>query len=246
MPEEAKLAGKVALVTGGAKRLGREIALELARNGAAVALTYRTSERAANETAEEVRAMGVAAKVIHCDLRKVESIKQAVGDFQARFDRLDVLVNNAGVFSTAEFSELTLEQWDDAFSTNVRGPFLLSQAAAPLLRRSCGRIINLGSLGGERPWATHAHYCASKAALHMLTRCMAKALAPEIAVNCVAPGMIDLGEVKRTETFARFAAKTPTGRNGTASDVVAAVLFFSTSADFITGQVLTVDGGLGL
>src|SRR5581483_6900904 len=139
-------------------------------------------------------------------------------------------------------------------ASNTRGPFLVSREALKWLRNDRGegsgpleaKIINLGSLGGERPWATHAHYCSSKAALLMLTRVMAKALAPEIAVNCVAPGMIDLGEKSAAAFFRKTASRTPMKRNGTASDIAAAVLFFADAPHFITGQSLTVDGGLGL
>src|SRR5205085_8378295 len=142
------------------------------------------------------------------------------------------------------------------FASNTRGPFLVSREALKWMRRGRGgskeqnrnqaKIINMGSLGGLRPWSTHAHYCSSKAALHMLTRVMAKALAPEIAVNCVAPGMIDLGEVSAAGFMKRMAKQTPMRRNGTAADVAAAIKFFATAPSFITGQVITVDGGLGL
>jgi len=156
-----------------------------------------------------------------------------------------MLVNNAGLFESVPFNELTEQQWDNMFATNVRGPFLVSQHCASELKARKGRIINLGSLGGEKPWATHAHYCSSKAALHMLTKVMAKALAPEIAVNCVAPGMIDTGDEDQS-LLKRFAEKTPMKRNGAAADVVSAVMFFATAPAFITGQIMTVDGGLGL
>jgi NAD(P)-dependent dehydrogenase (short-subunit alcohol dehydrogenase family) len=158
-----------------------------------------------------------------------------------------VLINNAGLYQTKSLEEITLEQWDTMFATNVRGPYLVSRHAIPALRNSRGKIINLGSLGGEKPWVTHAHYCSSKAALHMLTRVMAKALAPEIAVNCVAPGMIESGEGTGDPALkSRLAERTPMQRNGTAQDVVSAVMYFATAPHFITGQILTVDGGLGL
>jgi 3-oxoacyl-[acyl-carrier protein] reductase/pteridine reductase len=140
--------------------------------------------------------------------------------------------------------EITVEQWDHMFATNTRAPFLVAQAAHEALRHAKGRIVNVGSLGGIHPWATHAHYCTSKAALHMLSQTMAKAWAPEISVNCVAPGMIVQGEVG--EAYQHFAERTPMRRNGTAEDVAAAVLFFATAPHFITGQLLAVDGGLGL
>ncbi len=160
------------------------------------------------------------------------------------FGRLDILVNNAGLFESAALEDITAEQWDRIFATNTRAPFLMGQAAYPHLRAAGGRIINIGSLGGMHPWATHAHYCTSKAALHMLSQTMAKAWAPEVSVNCVVPGMIVQGEVG--EEYARFAEKTPMQRNGTAEDVAAAALFFATGPHFITGQLLAVDGGLGL
>jgi NAD(P)-dependent dehydrogenase (short-subunit alcohol dehydrogenase family) len=130
------------------------------------------------------------------------------------------------------------------FTTNTRAPFLMAKAAHPHLRAVKGRILNIGSLGGLHPWATHAHYCTSKAALHMLSNTMAKAWAPEISVNCVAPGMIVQGEVD--EAYEHLARKTPMQRNGTADDVAAAAVFFATAPHFITGQLIAVDGGLGL
>ncbi|MGB9235686.1 MAG: SDR family oxidoreductase, partial [Terriglobales bacterium] len=129
---------------------------------------------------------------------------------------------------------------------NARGPFLVSREALPYLRKRRGRIVNMGSLGGVRPWATHVHYCSSKAAVHMLTKSMAKALAPGVAVNAVAPGVIDLGETSAAAFMKRMAKQTPMRRNGTGSDIAAAVMFFATGPSFITGQVLVVDGGMGL
>jgi NAD(P)-dependent dehydrogenase (short-subunit alcohol dehydrogenase family) len=150
------------------------------------------------------------------------------------------------VFQSVPFDQLTLEQWDTVFATNARGPFLLARQAISDLRKSQGRIINIGSLGGLHAWAGHAHYCSSKAALHMLTQAMAKAFAPDVAVNCVAPGWIDLGKEEARSEAEHFAAKTPMKRNGTARDVADAVMFFAGATSFITGQILSVDGGLGL
>lgn len=140
--------------------------------------------------------------------------------------------------------QLSVEQWDEVFETNTRGPFLVAREALPHLRATRGRIVNIGSLGGIQPWATHAHYCASKAALHMLTQTMAKAFAPQVAVNCVAPGWVEMED--SGPEAARFAARTPMGRNGSAADVAEAVLYFAQNTGFVTGQILTVDGGLGL
>lgn len=240
------LQGRVALITGGAKRLGRASALALARSGADVAITYSRSERDAARTARELEGLGARAIALRCDVTLPKEVRNTVRTVVKQLGGLDILVNNAGVFATAAFDQITVEQWDSMFATNVRGPFLFSQEALRHLRSRHGRIINMGSLGGLRAWSTHAHYCASKAALHMLTKAMAKALAPEIAVNCVAPGMIDLGEKAGAQLKNRMALRTPMRRNGAEEDVAAAVLFFATAPHFITGQVLTVDGGLSL
>jgi len=176
-----------------------------------------------------------------------------MNDAGRELGRIDILVNNAANYETAEFEKLTVHQWDEIFASNTRGPFLVSREALKWMRRKRGKgstaeakIINMGSLGGLRPWATHAHYCSSKAALHMLTKVMAKALAPAIAVNAVAPGMIDLGEKSAAAFMRRMAKQTPMLRNGRAQDIAEAVLFFATAPQFITGQILAVDGGLGL
>uniref|UniRef100_A0A7V4XTC4 SDR family oxidoreductase n=1 Tax=Acidobacterium capsulatum TaxID=33075 RepID=A0A7V4XTC4_9BACT len=238
------LEGKTALITGAARRIGRALALSLAGAGANIAITYRESASDAAQTLRELQELGVEAIAMQADVRDPDSITAAVDAAVARFGRLDLLVNNAGRFETAPLEEISLAQWDAMFETNTRGPFLVAQAAFPHLKAAQGRIINIGSLGGMHAWATHAHYCTSKAALHMLTLTMAKAFAPAISVNCIAPGMIVNGEV--TEGYEHFAAKTPMQRNGKAEDVAAAVLFFAAGPHFITGQILAVDGGLGL
>ena len=245
-PSGTLLAGKVALITGGARRLGRASALALAEAGADVAITFRTSAREAQRALIDLRGFGVRAVALPCDVTDETSVKAMIKQVAKRLGGLDILVNNAANYETVEFAKLTLAQWDAMFASNTRGPFLVSREACKLLRQRRGKIINMGSLGGLRAWADHAHYCSSKAAVHMLTKVMAKALAPEIAVNCVAPGMIDLGE-KAAKTFMRRMAKqTPMRRNGMGGEIAAAVLFFATAPHFITGQVLAVDGGLGL
>lgn len=240
------LSGRTALLTGAAKRLGRASALALAQAGADVAITFRTSQREASQTVRELSGLGVRAFAVRCDVTDEASVRAAVKRVNDEFGRLDILVNNAGNYETADFESLTVKQWDAIFATNTRGPFLVSRCALKHLRKSRGRIINMGSLGGIRPWASHAHYCSSKAAVHMLTKVMAKALAPAIAVNCVAPGMIDLGEKSAAGFMKRMARQTPMQRNGTGEEIAAAVLFFATAPRFITGQILTVDGGLEL
>ena len=244
MIEAQLLLGKRALVTGGAKRIGKAIALALAAAGADVAITFRGSQAEAEQTVAELRALGVKALALHCDVTEEPSVQAAVAEVAGALGGIDILINNAGSFATVALEEISVEQWDAMFAANTRGPFLVAKAAFAELKRAGGRIVNLGSLGGIHPWATHAHYCTSKAALHMLSQTMAKAWAPEISVNCVAPGMIVMGELN--PAYEEFARKTPMKRNGTAEDVAAAVMFFATAPHFITGQMIAVDGGLGL
>jgi 3-oxoacyl-[acyl-carrier protein] reductase/pteridine reductase len=229
------LSGKSALVTGGSRRIGR----------ADVAITYRISCAEAAQTARAIEDSGRRALAVECDVRSEASVRAAVAATVDKFGRLDVVVNNAAVFESVPLETMSVSQWDAVFETNTRGPFLVAREALVHLRAAKGKIINIGSLGGVRAWAGHAHYCASKAALHMLTQAMAKAFAPQISVNCVAPGWIELDEAPG-EVTARFAAKTPMRRNGVASDISQAVLFFAAGAEFVTGQILVVDGGLGL
>jgi len=250
------LRGKACLITGGAKRLGRASALALAQAGADVAITFRNSARDAQQTVVDLSSFGVRAFALHCDITSEASVKSMMKEAGRELGRIDILINNAANYATADFERLTLRQWDAMFASNTRGPFLVSREALKWMRRKRtgsqrskeieAKIINMGSLGGLRPWATHAHYCSSKAALHMLTKVMAKALAPEIAVNAVAPGMIDLGEKSAAAFMKQMAKQTPLRRNGRGDEIAAAVLFFATAPQFITGQILAVDGGLGL
>jgi NAD(P)-dependent dehydrogenase (short-subunit alcohol dehydrogenase family) len=240
------LAGKTVLITGGARRLGRASALALAKAGADVAITFLQSAKQAQHTVIDLSSFEVRAVALRCDITDEKSVKATIKETARELGGLDILVNNAANYETADFEKLTLKQWDAIFASNTRGPFLVSREAVKLLRERRGTIINMGSLGGLRPWADHAHYCSSKAAVHMLTKVMAKALAPQISVNCVAPGMIDLGEKSAAAFMKRMAKQTPMRRNGRAEEIAAAVLFFATAPHFITGQILAVDGGLGL
>jgi 3-oxoacyl-[acyl-carrier protein] reductase/pteridine reductase len=243
------LSGKSTLVTGGARRIGRGIALALAQAGADVAITFHSSHAEAEKTVRDIEALGRGGLAIECDVRSEASVCAAIAATVSRFGQLDLVVNNAAVFESASLDSLTLDQWNVVFETNTRGPFLVAREALPHLRAVEGRIVNIGSLGGVHAWASHAHYCASKAALHSLTQAMAKAFAPEVSVNCVAPGWIELdGENNGggNGQAAHFAAKTPMQRNGSVEDVAQAVLFFAAGPHFVTGQILVVDGGLGL
>jgi len=240
------LTGKIVLVTGAAKRLGTAIALAAAEGGADVAITFRDSEREARTVVGELGRRGVTALAVRCDITDERNVREMVKEVAGELGGIDVLVNNAANYETASFEKLTVQQWDAIFASNTRGPFLVSREALLYLKKREGRIVHMGSLGGLRPWATHAHYCSSKAALHMLTKVMAKALAPEISVNAVAPGMIDLGEKSAAAFMKCMAHETPMRRNGSADEIAAAVMFFATAPKFITGQILAVDGGLGL
>ena len=244
IPDSGRLDGLTALVTGAAKRIGREIALALATRGADVCITYKDSAGEAEATVQDIRAKGVRAEAFGCDLADPAAIEGMARRVLEFLGGLDILVNNAGVFASSPMEDITVAAWDEMFAVNARAPFLVSQQLLRALRERKGRIINIGSLGGVHAWETHAHYCTSKAALHMLSQTMAKAWAPEVSVNCVAPGMIVQGEIGAM--YEQFARKTPMQRNGQASDVAEAVVFFATAPRFITGQLLVVDGGLGL
>lgn len=245
MQSAQPLTGKVALVTGGSKRMGRAITLALAAAGADVVVTGRSASKESGEVVTQVRAAGRRALFVAADVRSESAVHEAVKIAVDEMGRLDLLVNNAGRFDSARLDALSLEQWDEIFAVNTRGPFLMAREAIAHLRAAKGRIVNIGSLGGMNPWPTHAHYCASKAALHRLTEAMALAFAPEVSVNCVAPGWIEFPEFGDSAA-AHFAARTPMKKNGCAEDVAAAVLFFAAGPHFITGQTLVVDGGLGL
>jgi NAD(P)-dependent dehydrogenase (short-subunit alcohol dehydrogenase family) len=240
------LTGQIVVITGGARRIGATIALRMAESGADVAFTYLQSEAEAEKLVAQIGRMKRHAFAVSCDVTDERNVKEAIKEIEREMGGIDVLVNNAALYEMVPFEEITVAQWDRMFASNARGPFLVSRAALASLRKRQGRIINLGSLGGLRPWASHGHYCASKAALTMLSQVMAKALAPEISVNCVAPGMIDTGENPSSKTLKHFAEKTPMRRNGSNQDVADAVLYFATAPKFITGQTLVVDGGLSL
>ncbi len=241
----------VVCITGGARRLGHAIAQDLAQVGFRVAITYRHSAEEAQQTITDLRARGVDAAAFPLDLAHAEAIPPAAQAILERFGRLDALVNNAGIHSPAALDSVSPSQWDEAFALHARAPMLLTQALLPELRQRKGRVVHLGSLGAAAAWPQYAHYCASKAALESLTRTMARAFAPDVSVNCVAPGWIQmkdspLGQQEDPAVAERFAARTPMQRNGHAAEVAAAVRFFLTGPHFITGQVLAVDGGLGL
>jgi NAD(P)-dependent dehydrogenase (short-subunit alcohol dehydrogenase family) len=240
-----RLAGQVALVTGGAVRLGRAIALALAREGCHVGLHYHRSAKAARETVRELSALGVEAGAFRADVSRPEEARRLVQETVRHFGRLDVLVNNAGIFFRTPLLKTTPAQWDRLLAVNLRGPFLVSQAAARAMRQAGrGRIINIADVGGIHAWPSYIPYCVSKAGLLMLTRGLALALAPRVQVNCVAPGAVLLPEGAPSALRQRLRREVPMGREGDPEDVAAAVIFFATCPSYITGQVLCVDGGV--
>lgn len=227
------------LVTGAAKRIGRVIAIELYRRGFDVAIHCNHSRAEAEQVAAECG----GAPVFEADLTSVDAIRGMFGALRQRFGALDCLVNNAARFTQFDPLEISEADWDFIHDVNLKGTFFCCQEAAKqMLERGAGRIVNISSLGGLRPWAEHAHYCASKAGLVMLTKALAKAWAPEITVNSVAPGVIPFGdEAQRVRSMIEA---TPMQRPGKPEEIAEAVYFFLTAPTFITGQILAVDGGL--
>ncbi len=230
---------KRVLVTGAAKRIGRVIAIELSRRGFEVAIHYNQSRTEAEQVARECN----GAPLFKADLSKVGEIRKLFAETGEKFGPLDCLVNNAARFTRLSALEITEQDWDFIHDVNLKATFFCCQQAALQMQEpGAGRIVNISSLGGLRPWADHVHYCASKAGVIMLTKALAKALAPEIAVNSVAPGVIAFGDVD--ERVQRMIDATPMRKSGTPEDIADAVYFFLTAPDFITGQILAVDGGL--
>ena len=227
------------LITGAAKRIGRGIALRLHQAGYRVAIHYGNSEKEARATAEECG----SAPLFKANLENVEDIRRMFREVGEQLGSIYGLVNNAARFRRRDPLELTEADWDFIHNVNLKATFFCCQQGALLMKKSGeGRIVNISSLGGIRPWEMYAHYCASKAGVIMLTRALAKAFAPQITVNSVAPGVIlSSGQEPRIE---EMIAATPAGRSGTVEEVADAVLYFLNASNFVTGQVLAVDGGL--
>lgn len=238
------LQNHVALVTGGGKRIGRAIALTLGQAGADVIVNYNQSRDGAVETVREIAAMGVRSIAVRADVSRPKQVSTMFRTIERKFGRLDLLVNNAGVFFSKTWDDLEEKDFDAVLGANLKGPFFCAQAAARMMMRAGkGNIINISSLGGLQAWPSYMHYCASKAGLISLTRTLAKALAPKIRVNSVAPGTIMFPDEKLTERTRKSIRSTPLGKAGTANDIAQTVLFLATHNDFITGQVFVVDGG---
>ena len=238
------LSGRVALVTGGARRVGQQIALTLARRGAHVAISYRTSARDAHDTVARLRACGVRAAAVRADLATARQAQRLIRQVGKTFGRLDVLVNSASVFVRTPLARLTERDWDAHLDTNLKGPaFCALEAARLMRRRGGGVIINIADWAGERPYRDYLPYCVSKAGVLALTKALAKELAPRIRVVSIAPGPMlpppDMTPAQRRRAIARL----PLARWGSPQDVAASVVFAIEGSDFMTGSTIFVDGG---
>src|SRR5216683_1157200 len=242
MSDEKKLAGRVALVTGAGKRLGRAVALRLASEGADVAVHYGKSEAEAREVVGEIEKLGRRASAFSAELTDVQAIQKLVQNVASRFARLDILVNCAANFLETKFGETNEATWDASLDTNMKAPFFCAQAAAPHLAKSGrGVIINFADIGGLLGWTEFLPHSISKAGVIMLTRILAKELGPSVRVNAVAPGTITMpGDPP--EWQADFIRRAPLKRTGRPEEIADAVMYLI-AAEFVTGQVLVVDGG---
>lgn len=235
----AALENRVIVVTGAAKRIGRAIALRLASEGARVAIHYNESEEEARKTAKECG----NASLYRANLAQIDALETLFDHISHDFGRIDGLVNNAARFTRIDPLDVTEADWDFVHDINLKATFFCCQQAAKrMLAGDGGKIVNISSLGAIKPWAHHAHYCASKAGVVMLTRALAKAWAPKISVNTVAPGVIPFGEPD--ERVKKLIAATPACRAGTPEEIADAVMYFLTATNFVTGQLIAVDGGL--
>jgi len=254
-----EISGRVALVTGGAHRLGKSIALALARAGAQVVISYRRAAAEAAQTVRELESLGAQAVAVKADQRDLAQIDALFATIRERLGRLDILVNSAAIMERRPVLDITPDDWDRTLETNLRGPFFVAQAAARLMldlpasterrsssrgaeREAAGCIVNIADASALRPWPTYIAHTVSKAGLVALTKALAVALAPSIRVNAIAPGAVLKPADWSDERWLTLAAHAPLGRPGTPDDVAQAVLYLVQS-DFVTGQLLVLDGG---
>ena len=244
------LQGRTALVTGASRGIGGAIARALAGGGANVVVNYRERRDAADEVVRAITAHGARALAAQADVTIRAEVRELVSQTIESFGTIDILVNNAGILQQKPFAEITDEDWDTVMAVNLRGTFLCSQEALAAMRRQGGgRIVNLASSGGQLGGALAPHYSASKAGVIGLTRSLARVAAPDVAVNCIAPGLIDteMTQAERASAAGREKlTQIPLGRSGSAEEVAAVALFLATSASYVTGQTFNVNGGLYL
>jgi pteridine reductase len=238
-----ELAGRVALVTGGARRLGRAFVEALAGKGMRVAIHYGASDGEAAVLVKELGALGHEAASFSADLRDADAAGALPDRVVERFGQLDVLVNSAAVMKRVGVADATVQHWNDVINLNLRAPFFVAQHAAPHLTRARGTIVNIADLGGLEPWPDYAVHSISKAGLIMLTKVLATALAPHVTVNAIAPGTVLVPDDFDAEKRAFLAATTPLARLGTPADAVSALLYLVEHAGFVTGETVVVDGG---
>lgn len=245
MAGEQALHGRVVLITGGAKRLGAATVRALHAAGASIVVHYHQSREAAERLVAELNAQRAgSAHAVGANLLDTEALPGLVAAALERYGRLDVLVNNASSFYPTPVGEITAAQFDDLIGTNLRAPLFLAQAAAPALRATQGLVINMADIHGQRPLKDYPVYSAAKAALVMLTRSLARELGPEVRVNAIAPGPVLWPEQPLDDALkSEIVGKTALKRSGSPDDIARTALFLATSAPFITGQVIAVDGG---
>ena len=237
-----ELKGRVALVTGAGRRVGRALALALGRRGATVAVHYGSSKSGAAEVARDIAALGARAETFGADLTDPVAPARLVAEVAARFGRLDVLVNSAAIMERTPFGEVTADQWERIFALNLRAPFFLAQAAAPHLRAGQGTMVNIADLAAYETWPGYVPHGLTKSGVVHMTRSLARVLAPDVRVNAIAPGTVLLPDDWRREDEERLNRTTPLGRQGSPEDVAAAMLYLI-DAEYVTGETLIVDGG---
>lgn len=238
-----KLKGKTVLVTGAGRRVGRSIALALADRGAQVAIHYNHSKKEAQTVVKEIEKRGGAAQAVQGDLAKGGDCERIVQETVKVFGRLDVLVNNAAVFFKTPLFEVTEKDWDRTLDSNLKGSFFCAQAAAKVMQKEGGKIINFADWSGFRPYVDYLPYCISKAGVIAMTKGLAKTLAPKIEVNAIAPGPILLPEDLDPVEEEEISQNTPLKKTGSPQDIVNAILFLIEGTDFMTGATIVVDGG---
>jgi pteridine reductase len=238
-----ELRGKVALVTGAGRRLGRAMAEALAGRGMVMAIHHHASREGARELQQQILASGGRAFCFGADLTDAQAARDLPGRVVAELGRLDVLVNSAAIMRRLSLEETTPEQWDAIHALNLRSVFFCTQGAAPALRATGGRVVNMADLAGLEPWPGFVAHSISKAGVVMLTKVLALSLAPEVTVNAIAPGAVLVPEDYPQEERDRLVRSTPLRRLGNPSDVVAALLYLLEGGDFVTGETLVVDGG---